>query len=170
MTGSSPTITPASCSVIRKYSCWKILTASIASELTLSLPARQAFKINVCFDMMDQDKTLGNGEETRFGPAEGDEPSDSDVAVVRELHADLALESRPFDAMADRLGMDVAEFLRKAASFKERGIMRRYGARLDHYRSGFVSNALSCWKVEPARVAAVGKNQIRRDSSRLGHG
>ena len=133
------------------------LGESANAELTLSLPARQAFKINVCFDMMDQDKTLGNGEETRFGPAEGDEPSDSDVAVVRELQADLPLESQPFDAMADRLGMDVAEFLRKAASFEERGIMRRYGARLDHYRSGVVSNALSCWKVESDSVAAVGK-------------
>lgn len=127
------------------------------AELTLSLRARQAFKINVCFDMMGQDRTLGDGDEVRFGPVEDDELSDGEVAVVRELQRDLPLESRPFDAMAERLGMDAAVFLRKAASFTERGIMRRYGARLDHYRAGFGTNALSCWKVEPDAIERVGK-------------
>ncbi len=133
------------------------LGESAGAEITLSLRARQAFKINVCFDMMGQDRTLGDGDEVRFGPAGNDELRDGEVAVVRELQRDLPLESRPFDAMADRLGMDVAEFLRKAASFTDRGIMRRYGARLDHYRAGFVTNALSCWNVEPDTIERVGK-------------
>jgi DNA-binding Lrp family transcriptional regulator len=133
------------------------LGESAQAELTLSLPARQAFKINVCFDMVGQDRTLGDGEETRFGPAEGDELKDGEVAVVRGLQRDLPLEARPFDAVADRLDMGADEFLRTAASFKERGIMRRYGARLDHYRAGFVTNALSCWKVEPERLEQVGR-------------
>jgi DNA-binding Lrp family transcriptional regulator len=127
------------------------------AELTLSLPTRQSFKINVCFDMVGQDRTLGNGDEVHFGPVDGDEVKDGEVAVVQELQRDLPLESRPFDAMAGRTGVDGDEFLRIATSFRDRGIMRRYGARLDHYRAGFVTNALSCWKVEPARVEEVGR-------------
>ncbi len=133
------------------------LGKSSEAELTLSLPTRQSFKINVCFDMLSQDKTLGNGEEVLFGPREGDEVTEGEVAIVRQLQRDLPLESRPFDTMAANLGISPDEFLHKAVSFKERGVMRRYGARLDHYKSGFVANALSCWKVEPDRVQDVGK-------------
>lgn len=133
------------------------LGKSSEAELTLSLPTRQSFKINVCFDMLSQDKTLGNGEEVLFGPREGDEVTEGEVAIVRQLQRDLPLESRPFDTMAANLGISPDEFLHKAVSFKERGVMRRYGARLDHYKSGFVANALSCWKVEPDRIQDVGK-------------
>jgi len=127
------------------------------AELTLSLPALRSFKINVCFDMLGQEDGPDNGEVVHYQRTETDDLSDGDIALVRELQRDLPLEARPFNTMAGNLGLELAEFLHRAASFKERGIMRRYGARLNHRRAGFVANAMSCWLVAPDRLDQVGK-------------
>ena len=129
---------------------------SVNAELILSLPVMRAFKINVCFDMLGQGDEPDNGDVVRLQRKEGDDLTNGDIALVRELQRDLPLESQPFDAMADSLGLELDEFLQKAASFRERGIMRRYGARLDHWRAGFVANAMSCWQVSPERLIRVG--------------
>ncbi len=132
------------------------LGESVGAEVTLSLPIVRPFKINVCFDMLDQEDEPDNGDVIHLQRKESDNLTEDDIALVRELQRDLPLESRPFNTMADNLGLKLEDFLNKAASFKERGIMRRYGARLDHYQVGIVANALSCWLVPPERLVQVG--------------
>jgi len=129
---------------------------SVNAEITLSLPVVRAFKINVCFDMLDQEDDQNNGDVIHLRRKEGDNLTEVDIALVRELQRDLPLEAQPFKTMADNLGLELDEFLRRAASFRERGIMRRYGARLDHYQVGIVANALSCWLVPPEMLVEVG--------------
>jgi DNA-binding Lrp family transcriptional regulator len=129
---------------------------SVDAEITLSLPIARAFKINVCFDMLDQEDDQNNGDVIHLKRKEDDNLTEDDIALVCELQRDLPLEAQPFNVMADSLGLELDDFLQRAASFKERGIMRRYGARLDHYQVGIVANALSCWLVPPERLVQVG--------------
>jgi DNA-binding Lrp family transcriptional regulator len=127
------------------------------AQLTLSLPAVQVFKIDVFFDMDGQDNG-GNGSGAASIDGGGtDGLSDADRALVRELQRDLPPVQKPFDEMADRLELETSVFLEGADSLKKRGIMRRYGARINHRRAGFVANAMCCWVVEPGDTSRVGK-------------
>ncbi|CAI8047483.1 Siroheme decarboxylase beta subunit [Geodia barretti] len=72
------------------------------------------------------------------------------------MQEDLPLVSRPFDPVAEKLGITTAELFALAENFQERRIMRRYSAVLHHRRSGFRSNAMIVWKVPPERSEEVG--------------
>ena len=76
--------------------------------------------------------------------------------AIRQMQEDLPLVSRPFDPVAERLGITTAELFELAVNFQERRIMRRYSAVLHHRRSGFRFNAMIVWKVPPERSEEVG--------------
>lgn len=133
------------------------LGEAVAAEHTLSLPALQVFKIMVYFDMLGGG--YGHLNEELIKPlnrAAGD-VSEYDKEIVRELQGELPIEKCPFDEMAARLGLDIDQFLDRAVSLREKGIMRRFAARLNHREAGFLANALSCWRAAPDRVAQVGQ-------------
>ncbi|MSQ07175.1 MAG: Lrp/AsnC family transcriptional regulator [Dehalococcoidia bacterium] len=127
------------------------------------MPTLRFFKIGVNFDMVQQKSDAYNFRPDGDGD-EGMDPgwnqavpvSEADKAVIRELQEDLLLESRPFDAMARRLGMTTAQLFSLAQQFQERKIMRRYSAVLHHRRSGFRANAMIVWKVPEAQSQEVG--------------
>ena len=127
------------------------------------MPTIRFFKIGVNFDMVRQKGSSFNYNPdgaTDEGHAEDwNKPvplSDKDKSIIRELQEDLSLVPRPFDDMADRLGLSTGELFANAAEFQERKIMRRYSAVLHHRRSGFKANAMIVWNVPPERSEEVG--------------
>ncbi len=149
--------------------------AKAASALdTRMLPTIRFFKIGVNFDMVKKRSDAkeyfvpdaGRGAQPEGGgssmrPGEdwnvAQEVTDLDVSFVREMQDDLPLVARPFDEMAERLGMSVDEVLEHAADMKRRGLMRRFSAVLHHRRAGFSSNAMIVWKVPEERAQEVGE-------------
>jgi len=131
------------------------------AEITLSLPSLRMFKIMVYFDMLNEGDVPQTTESTYTSPKEASDLPDTDNELIRELQQSLPLEKRPFDRMAAILGLGVDQLLERIASLKESGIIRRYGARLDHRQAGFVANAMSCWLVAPAKVDRVGQTIAR---------
>ena len=127
------------------------------------MPTIRFFKIGVNFDMVRQ-----KGSSFNYNPdGAGDEGplkdwnkpvalTETDKSTIRELQEDLLLTPRPFDDMANRLGITTAELFARAAELQERRIMRRYSAVLHHRRSGFKSNAMIVWNVPPERSEEVG--------------
>ena len=133
------------------------LGEAVAAERTLSLPTRQVFKIMVYFNMLDEgDGQLSEGEVQSPNRTAG-HLSEGDKGLVRELQRDLPLGKYPFDKMAASLGLDIDQFLYMAVSLRERGVMRRFAARLNHREAGFSANTLSCWRVAPDKLAQVGQ-------------
>ncbi|MCH8309620.1 MAG: AsnC family transcriptional regulator [Chloroflexi bacterium] len=138
------------------------------------MPTIRFFKIGVNFDMVKEEgasteyyspdgfnkKQNGNDKEDedwkRVEPV-----TDFEIEAVRELQEDIALESRPFEAMAQRLGITQQELFDLAASFQKRGILRRFSAVLHHRRAGFHSNAMVVWKVPPERSVEVGNTMAQ---------
>ncbi len=134
------------------------------------MPTIRFFKIGVNFDMVKRrsdaynyspdgiGKGNGNGSDRR--PAadwnQAQTITDWDKDVIREAQEDLPLVSRPFDAMAQRLGLTVPQLFGQMAEYQERKLMRRYSAVLYHRRSGFRANAMIVWKVPPERAEEVG--------------
>ncbi|MFH1169068.1 MAG: Lrp/AsnC family transcriptional regulator [Chloroflexota bacterium] len=133
------------------------LASPIAAEAVFDLPALKMFKIRAYFAM--------KGGQPAPSPAVHDgrvpgrvELSRTDRRLINELQQDLPLISRPFAGMAARLDMNVDQFLAGCRSLLERGVMRRFGAAVNHRRAGFGANAMTCWVAPREKVAAAGQD------------
>ncbi len=131
------------------------LTGPIGAEAAFSLPAIRLFKIGVYFDM------AGDGQSAaaaQYGDrlSQGAELSETDRLIINEIQQDLPLIPTPFTAMATRLGMAVDDLLAQCQSLKQRGIMRRFAATLNHRQAGFKANAMTCWVAPPEAVESAG--------------
>ena len=126
------------------------------------MPTIRFFKIGVNFDMVKQQGSSYNYSPDGFDKAEADswnkpQPvTEWEKDAIRGMQEDLPLVSRPFDSIAESLGITTSELFALAENFQERRIMRRYSAVLHHRRSGFRSNAMIVWKVPPERSEEVG--------------
>ena len=128
------------------------------------MPTIRFFKIGVNFDMVKQRSDAYNYNPDGIGqsrtPAsdwnQAQEITEWDKQVIREAQEDLPLVSRPFDPIAQRLGLSTQEFFAQLAKYQDRKLMRRYSAVLYHRRSGFRANAMIVWKVPPERSEEVG--------------
>jgi DNA-binding Lrp family transcriptional regulator len=152
----------------------EILARASGAEATRLLPTIRFFKIGVNFDMEKkvsdarkyfvpdpaEESDGGSKKAVATDPGEGwnkaQELSDFDVAFIKELQDDLPLESRPFDPMAERLGITVERLFEYCDQMVKRRLMRRYSAVLYHRRAGFNANAMIVWKVPEERAQEVG--------------
>ncbi len=82
------------------------------------------------------------------------ELSDSDIRLLRALEAPLPLVERPFADVARRAGLAEDEAIERARQFVEQGIIRRFGARVNHRSVGYTANGMSVWNVPDDRVDA----------------
>jgi DNA-binding Lrp family transcriptional regulator len=137
------------------------LGALTGSEATRLLPTIRFFKIGVNFDMVTG-KSAANDAYVP-DPAQTAKPivTPETVDYIRVMQDDLEMISRPFDGMAESLGMSVVRLFETAAELTERKIMRRYSAVLHHRRAGFASNAMIVWKVPEGREQEVGDIMAR---------
>jgi len=117
------------------------------------LPTLMLYKINVQLDMTGEKGTTGRAAPVP-PPRRGDgvPPSAEDRAAILVLQEDLPLVPEPFDAWAAESGWDVDDLLAKAGELRERTLMRRFAAVLNHRRAGFGANGMAVWKVPADQV------------------
>ena len=133
------------------------LVEPIEAEDFFSLPVVTTFKLRTHFALGgdSQAEALANHE---VGVREQKAKlSSSDRMVINELQQDLPLTHTPFSTMAMRLGMDEDYFLVRCQSLKQRGIIRRFGAAVNHRKAGFKANAMTCWIAPQEKVDAAGR-------------
>ena len=82
---------------------------------------------------------------------------DIDRALVRETQAGLDLTPRPYHAVAERLGIDAAEVMRRLAIMLEAGVIRRIGVVPNHFALGLDRNAMTVWDVSDNEVSRLGR-------------
>ncbi|WP_018084951.1 siroheme decarboxylase subunit beta [Desulfurispora thermophila] len=80
-----------------------------------------------------------------------------DRQIVRLLQRGLPLVPRPYQVLADQLGISEQEMLERIERMLADGRMRRLGAALRHRELGFTANAMIVWRVPPERVDEVGQ-------------
>ena len=83
--------------------------------------------------------------------------TDFDKKIIREIQTDLPLSKRPFYDIAQKLGIEEEELLKRIQEFIDEGYIRRFGATLRHRRVGINANAMSIWVVPEMDVDRVGK-------------
>ncbi len=134
------------------------LTSATRAEAVFDLPTLKIFKIGAYFDMDgNSQETVGILPHSSGILPEKVELSQEDKLIIKELQQDLPLLAMPFNGMATRLGVSVDDFLTGCQSLLQCGIMRRFGAAINHRRAGFKANAMVCWTVPPDTVDAVGQ-------------
>ncbi|TYO94997.1 Lrp/AsnC family transcriptional regulator [Desulfallas thermosapovorans] len=77
--------------------------------------------------------------------------------IVRELQQGLPLVERPYQAIAQRIGLSEKELMIKINEMISNGMIRRFGAALRHQDLGFTANAMVVWDVPEERAATVGR-------------
>lgn len=134
------------------------LSSTAGAEVAFALPAIKLFKIYAYF-AIDGDTQSAAGTVAHPGGIlpEKVELSQTDRLIINELQQDLPLIQSPFSAMSSRLGMEVEDFLVRCQILKQSGIMRRYGAAINHKRAGFTANAMACWIAPDDKVNIAGQ-------------
>ena len=135
------------------------LGSQMGSEIVMSLPSVKTFKIGAFFRITRGNSNLPlTPKHSRYStPANDNNLTNAERAVINTLQCDLPLVERPFDIMSAELRMNTDEFLNQCQTLLQRGIMRRFSASINHYQLGIKANAMSCWKVPEARVTMVGE-------------
>jgi len=81
---------------------------------------------------------------------------DTDRRIIRATQSGLPVCARPYDRVADELGLEVGELMRRLRAMQEAGVIRRIAAVPNHYRLGFRANGMSVWDVRDERIAELG--------------
>jgi DNA-binding Lrp family transcriptional regulator len=84
-------------------------------------------------------------------------PTELEAKVIRGLQRDLPVTARPFQEIAQELGLSEEELTAVIRSLMAQGYIRRFGATIRHRISGFQANAMAAWRVPEARVEEVGR-------------
>jgi DNA-binding Lrp family transcriptional regulator len=80
-----------------------------------------------------------------------------DRALILATQAGLPLVERPYQQLADQLGVTPDEVMARLQRMLERGIIRRIGAVPNHYAIGYAANGMSVWDVPDARIDDLGR-------------
>lgn len=134
------------------------LTKLPGIESTRMLPTIQMFKIGVKLDISDSKKQeIKPSEEKKKIRQVNFVATEEDKNYIRELQKDLEVIERPFQKLAENLGITEEQLFEKAKYYEEIGVMRRFAAILRHRDAGFIANGMIVWKVPEDRITAVGE-------------
>ena len=86
--------------------------------------------------------------------------SSLDISIIRKIQEDLPLVAEPYRAIAEELQITESELISKIQEFCSKGIIRRFGATLNHRNIGFKANAMVVWQVPEERIKEVSKIMI----------
>lgn len=80
-----------------------------------------------------------------------------DKRLIYLFQGDLPVIPRPYQWLADELGLTEAQVLERLNKFAEAGLIRRFGATLYHQRTGYKANVMVAWQVPEERAEEVGQ-------------
>lgn len=81
---------------------------------------------------------------------------DIDRQLIRATQAGLPLHPKPFDEIAERVGISAEAVRSRLQAMLDNGVIRRIGAVPNHYAVGYVANGMSVWDVDDALIDAAG--------------
>jgi DNA-binding Lrp family transcriptional regulator len=145
-----------------------VLHRESGSRVTRKLPTLKLFKIGVKLDMTGNTaadakaEVLEHERPERKAEMPAPDLSPLEVETIRVVQHDLPTVERPFAAHAETIaaatGSAVSEddVIAMLHSFKERKLMRRFAAVMNHRSAGFKANAMGVWAVPEAELDTIG--------------
>lgn len=89
----------------------------------------------------------------RSSPAETDA---FDRGLILATQAGLPLVPRPYDMIAETLGVPVERVMERLKALQDNGAIRRIGAVPNHYALGYRFNGMTVWDVDDADMEKAG--------------
>ncbi|MBN1294389.1 MAG: hypothetical protein JXB48_21310 [Candidatus Latescibacteria bacterium] len=127
-------------------------------SVVLNLPAMKVYKINAVFD-------AEHAKCRNIGKSYIDiNLSDSDKDLIRELQKGFPIVKNPFELIANRTKLHESAIIDTISDWIETGIIRRFGARLNHKNAGFSSNCMAVWKDEHIDMLGITFSKMRQVS------
>lgn len=72
---------------------------------------------------------------------------DTEQAILRFVQDDIPLIHRPYAELSSRLGLSEEEICECLKKLLKRGVIRRFGAIIQHAKAGYGANAMVVWKI-----------------------
>jgi len=151
------------------YNLWFTVTAKSAEDLEraiedlrqrtripdfYSLPARAVYKTRVNFHLSDE---LRAPAAVPIVPGrDAIRLDESQKELVRLLQDGLPVTPEPFAKLARRLGWSTQRVLKQISDWLAAGVIRRFGATIDHRKVGFRSNGMAVFCAPLDRIDAAG--------------
>jgi siroheme decarboxylase len=82
---------------------------------------------------------------------------DIDRRLIVATQGGLPLVARPYDALAEQLGMAPVEVQARLVAMLESGLIRRIGVVPNHYALGYRHNGMTVWDVADERIDEFGE-------------
>ncbi len=82
---------------------------------------------------------------------------ETDKAIVRATQGGLPLVPRPYEAVAEEVGVSHDEVLKRLGLMLDAGVVRRIGVIPNHYALGYTANGMTVWDVPDEDVASLGE-------------
>lgn len=80
-----------------------------------------------------------------------------DRQIIVATQSGLPLVSRPYDRLAEQLGISATDLKRRIIRMQDVGIIRRIGVVPNHYALGYQANGMSVWDVPDERIDPLGE-------------
>jgi DNA-binding Lrp family transcriptional regulator len=132
------------------------------SLVTRKLPTLKLYKIGVKLDMTGataadaKTEVLEHERPERKAEMPAPDLSPLEVDAIRVVQEDLPNTPNPFGAYGAQLGVDENKVIDLLRSFKERKLMRRFAAVMNHRNAGFKANAMGVWAVPDDQLEEIG--------------
>ena len=127
------------------------------------LPALAVYKIRVNFQFTEASPDPLSRIAVSVAPSAEQADLDSDQQqLVRLLQESLPLTTHPFDALAARLDWSVPRVLDQIKQWRDAGVIRRFGAVVNHHRLGFTANGMAVFRVPDDRIEDAGRRLAER--------
>ena len=85
------------------------------------------------------------------------ELTETEKKLIRIIQDDMPVAEQPYKAIAEQLGTTEAEVIAKIKEFREKGYIRRFGAKLRHREAGIMANGMVIGIDSKEDVQRVGK-------------
>lgn len=82
---------------------------------------------------------------------------DIDRKIIELTQSGLPLVSRPYENIAQRLGINSSDVISRMNKMKQSGIIRRIAAVPNHYALGYKANGMTVWDVPDHRINELGR-------------
>jgi siroheme decarboxylase len=139
-----------------------VLHEQSGATVTRRLPTLKLYKIGVKLDMTGKTAADARADVLEHERPERREEmpapdlSDLEVATIRIVQEDLPLVERPFAAHGEVIGCSEDDVLAMLQSFKDRKLMRRFAAVMNHRSAGYKANAMGVWAVPDEELDEIG--------------
>jgi len=81
----------------------------------------------------------------------------TDRKIIQATQAGLPLTPRPYQTIAEQLGLTADDVMGRLAAMHNSGIIRRIGAVPNHYKLGYRFNGMTVWNIPDEAIDQLGQ-------------